>query len=73
MWMTPKSYRNGVFYGVLANEPEVLKRSKIGDTVEVKREVVEDWMVLDSTLNSVEGGYSVRAVDERASRYNPNP
>lgn len=58
MWVQVNEFKDGHFFGRLANEPNTIKEIKYGDNVTVKRENVEDWILQDFLTNTKVGGYS---------------
>lgn len=58
MWVQVNEFKDGSFFGRLANEPNTIKEIKYGDNVTVKRENVEDWILQDFLTNTKVGGYS---------------
>ncbi len=61
MWIRVSSYKDGVFSGILANEPIEVKNIKYEDPVSVKKEEIEDWIIFDTTINKTTGGFSLKA------------
>jgi uncharacterized protein YegJ (DUF2314 family) len=71
MWVTPSAYVNGVFRGMLDNEPRHVPDLKVGDAVSVKRDDVEDWAIFEedaSGRRSIRGGYSIQVLLARRRR-----
>ena len=58
MWVQVNEFKDGHFFGRLANEPNTIKRIKYGNNVTVKREDVEDWILQDFLTYTKVGGYS---------------
>jgi|GEM_PF-1240077 len=58
MWVEVNSFEGNYFIGVLSNEPAMIKQLKYGDTVRVKKENVEDWLLNDYLTNTKVGGFS---------------
>jgi uncharacterized protein YegJ (DUF2314 family) len=66
MWFADLHMKNGKLYGVLDNVPAHIKSMDIGDTVEIMRDRVTDWMYIkDSKLV---GGYTLRVLYKRMSK-----
>lgn len=59
-WLSNVTYRNGVFAGKIANQPELVKNVQFGDTVKVKETEISDWMWLNR--GKMHGGYTLRAM-----------
>lgn len=60
MWVAITEYKDGTFFGTLANDPVEVKGMKFGGTVSVKKEDVEDWTLHDGYLNAIVGGFSLK-------------
>lgn len=58
MWTQVHEYKNGFFIGTLANDPLHIKKLKFMDTVKVRKQDVEDWILQDFLTNTKVGGYS---------------
>jgi len=58
MWISVTSEANGVFTGVIANDAEITKEVKMGDTVSVNISEISDWKYMDG--NKMIGGYTIR-------------
>lgn len=54
---------SGKYVGVIDNLPEKLKSVKLGDTVEIDKKDVSDWMYLKNS--ELHGGYTIRLLRER--------
>lgn len=64
MWVAVSSYKKGIFYGKLDNEPVYNKNLKSGDDVEVIKEKVEDWMLSQKGEKTFAGGFTLDAFGE---------
>mgnify|MGYP001573294845 CR=1 FL=1 len=60
MWVEIYSYKNGVFYGKIGNDPAVIKGLKYGEPVKVKKAEVDDWMFYDPRVKAHVGWYSTQ-------------
>jgi len=60
MWLSPVTYKDGKFTGVLNNEPVHPQKSKLGDKVTASKEEVVDWMYADGGV--LVGGYTLRVL-----------
>ncbi|MBN2342601.1 MAG: DUF2314 domain-containing protein [Deltaproteobacteria bacterium] len=60
VWLTDIVYENGVFVGKIANDPEVVTHVRFGETVQVAREDISDWMWLAN--GKMHGGYTFRGL-----------
>jgi len=64
MWLTPVTYRDGIFSGTLNNEPRDLTTVSLGDELSVPKSDIADWMYVDD--GRIAGGYSIRVVMQAA-------
>jgi len=62
MWVNVESYENGLFKGKLGNDPNTIKGLKLGDSISVKKEDVEDWLFFDPVQKVSVGGYSIKKI-----------
>ena len=60
IWMQLTGYSDGIFTGLLANDPVNGAKYKMGDAMKVAKADVEDWMI--NTGELMYGGYTVRAM-----------
>ena len=65
MWISINKIDKGTFYGVLDNDPEIVKNIKAEDTVQITKEQIEDWLILNNKTNEMEGGYSEKVFEKR--------
>jgi uncharacterized protein YegJ (DUF2314 family) len=63
LWLSELSVENGVLTGTIDNEPIQLSRVRFGDRVEVDRDLVSDWMVIED--GRYRGGFTVRVLRDR--------
>ena len=54
---------NGKYVGVIDNLPEKIKSIKLGDTIEIDKKDISDWMYLKNS--ELHGGYTIRLLRER--------
>ena len=54
---------NGKYVGVIDNLPEKIKSIKLGDTIEINKKDISDWMYLKNS--KLHGGYTIRLLRER--------
>lgn len=59
MWSQVFKYEDGYFIGKLANQPYNLSNIKLDDEVKIKREDVEDFVLVDYLINARTGGFSL--------------
>lgn len=64
MWVDVEKFEQGVFFGILGNDPIYAKNLKLGDAVQVKQDAVEDWIIMDDAGN-MRGGYTAKLLMER--------
>ena len=65
MWVETRLYEDGSFYGTLINEPYVVTNIQFGDSVKIKREDVEDWILNDYLMMARVGGFSSEYLEEQ--------
>lgn len=65
MWVQVTSIDDKTVHGKLANEPESIKSLELGDTVEIPREKVEDWTILDARGETLEGAFTEKVLEQR--------
>lgn len=56
-------FESGKYIGVIDNLPEKIKSVKLGDTVEIDKNDVSDWMYIKNS--ELHGGYTIRLLRER--------
>ena len=56
-WLTDVTYANGVFTGKVGNDPGIVKNVRFGQTWQVKKDEISDWMY---TLGDrIHGGFTI--------------
>lgn len=60
MWMNQIVIENGRYFGVLNNEPEYKQAVKMGDSLEINKKDISDWMYLKG--NKLYGGYTIKVL-----------
>ncbi len=63
MWVEVQRLEDGFFKGTLANEPLNIKALKAGSAVQVERDQVSDWLIVDG--ESTQGGFSIDLLRKR--------
>lgn len=63
MWVSQLAYQDGVFRGVLDNQPYYIKNVKAGDTVSVQEKDISDWFYYQNGKRI--GGYSLALLLKR--------
>ena len=54
---------NRKYIGVIENLPDKIKSVKLGDTVEINRNEISDWMYIKNSV--LHGGYTIRLLRDR--------
>jgi len=65
MWISLNKIENDKFYGLLGNEPQIIKNIKYGDLVNISKDQIEDWIIFNTKTNNFEGGYSAKVLQKR--------
>ena len=55
--------KNGKYIGVIDNLPEKIMSVKLGDTVQIDRKEISDWMYIKKS--ELHGGYTIRLLRDR--------
>jgi uncharacterized protein YegJ (DUF2314 family) len=63
LWLSGIYFKNGAYYGKLANNPRYLHNMKAGDTVTFSADSVTDWMYIRN--GKIIGGYSIKYLLEK--------
>ena len=63
LWLSDIKFKNGVFYGVVANTPFYISAIKKGDTVTFSAGDITDWMYTSN--GTITGGYSIKYLLEQ--------
>jgi uncharacterized protein YegJ (DUF2314 family) len=58
MWSQVSIYKDGSFFGIFIDSPFDLKKIKTGDSVFIKRDAVEDWIITDVKTGKETGYFS---------------
>ncbi|MBK1854759.1 YegJ family protein [Verrucomicrobiaceae bacterium 5K15] len=56
-WLTEVSYKDGVFHGVIGNDPGIVKNVNFGQSWSIKRDSISDWMYVRSGM--IHGGFTI--------------
>lgn len=67
LWLTGISFKDGVYYGVLTNNPFYIASMKKGDTVSFSADEITDWMYLKN--GNIIGGLSINYLLEQIPEY----
>jgi len=63
LWLTGIHFKNGAYFGTLANAPRHLSKMKKGDTVSFSTDLITDWMYVRE--GKIIGGYSIKYLLEK--------
>jgi len=66
MWLADPYFKNDKLFGILNNDPFEVKNVKAGDTLEIVKDKVSDWMYVKN--NKLVGGYTIRALYNKMSK-----
>lgn len=66
MWLNYLHHRGEKMFGILENDPVDVSRVKAGDTLQVIKDSVTDWMFLEN--NKLIGGYTIRVLYKKMSK-----
>lgn len=58
---------SGKYIGIIDNLPEKIKSVKLGDTVQIEKKEISDWMYIKKS--ELHGGYTIRLLRERMTEY----
>lgn len=58
-WLKDVTYENGIFSGLIDNEPEIVRNTAMGRKVSVKKEEISDWLYIQD--GRMMGNYTLRA------------
>jgi uncharacterized protein YegJ (DUF2314 family) len=67
VWLTGIHFKNGVYYGILANTPLHLGNLKKGDKVTFSMDEITDWMYVRN--GKIIGGDSIKYFLEKVPEY----
>jgi uncharacterized protein YegJ (DUF2314 family) len=56
-WVVNVSYADGVFSGEIGNDPGIVKNVKAGQTWQIKKDEISDWMYTKGDL--IHGGFTI--------------
>jgi len=71
-WLVDVAYRDGQFSGVINNEPGIVKNVRMGESRQVSKTEISDWMFMRD--GKMYGNYTLRPLlatmsDEEAEQY----
>jgi uncharacterized protein YegJ (DUF2314 family) len=67
VWLTEIYFKNGVYYGILANTPRHLGNLKKGDKVTFSMDGITDWMYVRD--GKIVGGDSIKYLLEKTPEF----
>ena len=56
-WLTDVTYSNGMFIGVISNDPGIVTNVEYGQEWKIKKEDISDWMYTRG--DKIYGGYTI--------------
>lgn len=65
MWVNGLYYKGDALYGVLDSDPVNVHTVKAGDSIEIKKDAVSDWMYVRNGV--LVGGYTIRVLYNKMS------
>lgn len=65
IWLNQITKRDKKYYGVIANVPALTTKVKLGDSVEIPKDKISDWMYVQN--GKLKGGYTIRALRDQLS------
>jgi uncharacterized protein YegJ (DUF2314 family) len=66
MWFNDLHFKQDKLFGVLDNDPLHVTTVKAGDTLEIKKEIVSDWMYVKDF--KMVGGYTIKVLFDNMSK-----
>jgi uncharacterized protein YegJ (DUF2314 family) len=67
VWLTGIYFKNGIYYGILANTPRYLGNLKKGDKITFNMDEITDWMYVRD--GKIIGGDSIKYLLEKTPEY----
>jgi uncharacterized protein YegJ (DUF2314 family) len=65
IWIANITYRDNEYFGIINNLPEYTTTVKLGDTIQINKKDITDWMYIQN--KTTYGGYTIRLLRERMS------
>jgi uncharacterized protein YegJ (DUF2314 family) len=65
IWVSDISLKGGKYLGIVDNLPNSTKEVRVGDTIEVAKSRISDWMFIENGF--LHGGYTIRVLRSRMS------
>jgi len=66
IWATSIAIREGHYFGIVDNLPELTTKVKLGDRIQLDKENITDWMYGDNGM--LRGGYTIRLIRSRMTK-----
>ena len=66
MWLNNFYLREGMLFGILDSDPVYVTSVKSGDTLQVDKNKISDWMYIRD--NKLEGGYTIKALYNKMNK-----
>ena len=63
IWVRNITFENNQYFGVVDNLPQTSTDVKIGDTIQIVKNNISDWMYIDN--QKLQGGFTVRLIRKR--------
>lgn len=63
IWVSNISIKGNTYYGVVDNLPEKTTEVKMGDSIQVHKDNISDWMYVDN--QKLRGGFTIRLLRKR--------
>ena len=60
IWLTDLHFKNNRLAGIINNIPENIDWVKLGDTIEIKKDLMSDWMYVKG--DEMVGGFTIRVL-----------
>ena len=62
MWIEVREFKDGVFYGILDDTPEVVSNIKYHDSTSANQLEVEDWSLHNRSNNTFQGNFLLNLI-----------
>ena len=66
IWVTSIEIKDGNYYGIVDNIPELGANVKMGERIQLKKEDITDWMYAENGI--LRGGYTIRLIRNRLTK-----
>jgi uncharacterized protein YegJ (DUF2314 family) len=66
IWATDIEIKNGAYYGIIDNLPELTTKVKFGEKIKINKKDISDWMYSDK--GTLRGGYTIRVIRSRMTK-----